>query len=733
MVATVRKPAHTRFLLRSKDSALFRAMEEGFFDKSGADNNNVSQKKLDVWNNKTDAWKSTINSQVYHDNNDDTTWDDPQRTRQQMLEQAISVLLSSSSANGLFPGKLDQLQEPTLYDSERMRDTYWGNTFEIPYVLWKYCFDLEHRAEVDGDHGSGSPQNLSLKDDDLSPSHIVSQVRTLLNQGMELKRAEHPNSPSMRRSLPFNNIVDAKNIVELQDEWLYSMPEFFVPSTEGEAEVNTADEANGDAPESLYSAGTDSQRSIHSGRASSSGVEKPWCVFDFRKSKSLKERKFQEKISSPDIETEADVKRWVAKGRTPDDAKKRWWMFHSLHPSENIVCLSTVSRGEKREKKALYSFFSRHESFNNYFREDIVAELNTWETELHLSFHTCFLDGAEDSWETKSHGRGKEIVFPPLIDGEKPFCVTNVAMSFRFEGDVFDRYWTCRQLSADPEGRYASALDDDQDSSEEEISDNVSGCYEAKDDVWAPGLDVTKQRKCLELGLFNCTLQLMNASADEIMTKMTELLESGKDNLRKSFEATQGVGKSLGTDAREMLDYKGFLVASKRFQEFQSCMRRVEGQVTENLATIDAWINRERQREAERPRWSFNHESRYRAHIIKTEANNYGRIQALKIYHGKVLNLIETTTKDLELMRSYLDIMQSDLDLRRSEDIKRFTYVTVVFLPLGFATGIFSTSGSPAGTTLVHMTLTAIATLTTTVIALMAYKFADSPRSRDEF
>ncbi|KAH0424493.1 hypothetical protein CcaCcLH18_11529 [Colletotrichum camelliae] len=751
MVATVRKPAHTRFLLRSKDTALFRAMEEGFFDKSGADNNSISQNKLDIWHNKTDAWKNTIDSQVYHENNDDTTWDDPQRfalstivvhrfvksmnprPRQDMLDQAISVLFSSSSANGLFPGKLDKLQEPTLYNSERMRDTYWVNAFEIPYVLWKYCFNLECGPKTDGDHGSGSSQRLRLKDDDLSPSQIIRQVRTLLNQGMGLKRSEQPHSPSMKRSLPFNNIVDAKNIVELQDEWLYNMPTFFVSSTERGAEVNPGEKYHGHTPESFSLADTDSHRSTNSDRATSSGEGKLWIVADFRKSKSLQKRNFEENFSFLPMETEADVKRFVAKGRNPEDAKKRMWIFQSLHPSENVVCLSTVSRTEKEEKKALDSFFSRHESFDSYFWEDIVPELNTWETELHLSFHTCFLDDIDGNWETNSRGKGKNIIFPPLTEGEKPFCITKVVTSFRFEGDFFDRYWTCRVLIADPEGRIGIANNEDEDDGEIEVNGNVSEYDGVEDHAWTFGAAAMKQRKCLELNLLMRSLEHMDVTADEIMTKMIGLLESGKENLRKSFEATQSVEKSSGADEREMLDYKGFLVASKRFQEFQSCMRRFEEQITENLATIDAWLNRERQREAARPRWSFNDESRYRARIIKREASNYGIIQALKIHHSKVLNLIDTTTKDLELMRSYLDIMQSDLDLRRAEDIKRFTYVTVVFLPLGFATGIFSTSGSPAGTTLVNMILTAIATLTATVIALAVYKFADSPRSRREF
>lgn len=51
-----------------------------------------------------------------------------------------------------------------------------------------------------------------------------------------------------------------------------------------------------------------------------------------------------------------------------------------------------------------------------------------------------------------------------------------------------------------------------------------------------------------------------------------------------------------------------------------------------------------------------------------------------------------------------------------------FTYVTVVFLPLGFATGIFSTSGAPGRLTLAFMIATAITSLSITVLALINAK-----------
>lgn len=198
----------------------------------------------------------------------------------------------------------------------------------------------------------------------------------------------------------------------------------------------------------------------------------------------------------------------------------------------------------------------------------------------------------------------------------------------------------------------------------------------------------------------------------------------------KSFEAIEIGSRSNESDEPQLLDHKGFLAARKRFQEFQTRLRKVEEHFARNFEIIDLWQNREKTRQAGRPRWSFNDESRYRVEIVKATADNDRLIKRFKSHQNNISSLIESTAKDLELIRGYLDIMQASIDARNSEDIKRFTYVTVVFLPLGFATGMFSMSEAPTGPTLVNMIITAIATLTITLLTLVGYKFADSRRSR---
>lgn len=63
--------------------------------------------------------------------------------------------------------------------------------------------------------------------------------------------------------------------------------------------------------------------------------------------------------------------------------------------------------------------------------------------------------------------------------------------------------------------------------------------------------------------------------------------------------------------------------------------------------------------------------------------------------------------------------IRDDLNFQRAENVRFFTNVTVVFLPLGFAVAIFSIGGAPPRTPLIGMTVTAVVVLILTVIALV--------------
>ncbi|KAI3537465.1 hypothetical protein CABS01_09131 [Colletotrichum abscissum] len=131
----------------------------------------------------------------------------------------------------------------------------------------------------------------------------------------------------------------------------------------------------------------------------------------------------------------------------------------------------------------------------------------------------------------------------------------------------------------------------------------------------------------------------------------------------------------------DKFDFNDFRVARRCFQQVQDVLQMVEGDLAGNLAQMELWRTREKDRQAEKPRWTLNDENRHRVIIVKQ---------------------------------------------RRANDIQKFTYVTVVFLPLGFATGVFSMSGAPAGQTLVSMVFTAIVSLVVTALMLGVTQAFDS-------
>ncbi|KAK0371767.1 hypothetical protein CLIM01_10878 [Colletotrichum limetticola] len=141
----------------------------------------------------------------------------------------------------------------------------------------------------------------------------------------------------------------------------------------------------------------------------------------------------------------------------------------------------------------------------------------------------------------------------------------------------------------------------------------------------------------------------------------------------------------------------------------------VEGDLAGNLAQMELWRTREKDRQAEKPRWTLNDENRYRVIIVRLRVSNEHDVQKLKRIHLEIASLNGLLAKRLEVMRN-------DLEQRRANDIQKFTYVTVVFLPLGFATGVFSMSGTP----LVSMVFTAIVSLVVTALMLGVTQAFDS-------
>lgn len=744
MIAVSRNSSENRFFLHAKDSTIFHAMELGLFNKPG-----TSEDKKDMWRNKIDVWKNSVDCQVHHEDNQDAPWDNPlrfalsiimaaykkrinSRSSEEMYELAKLVLLQSSSPNGLFQGGLDENKEPVIFEDEIMRDSYWHVTFEVPYILWKYGGIGLGRSSVGPEDGKDTTsteaapvQRSPSTTVGLSPfrNHATSSAPPELTQVLE-KLLGHLNGIAvtsevstnrealvMKRSVPFNNVIDQKNIVELSDEWLYNQPDFFTCENKiSDDEIRdfcvdnkhtflgivmniavkqvldmTRDDRLYSLP-STYDVGT---------------------VIDIPRTKRFKKND-DTSMSTPVGLSNWNIRGMITEKRTPANAKKRFFGLFRADYSIAMVCYLSSS-----EREEISTFFDRHASYDKYFFEETTAVLNKWVTELHLSFYQILLQ--ESVGKVTGIPQAEGVEFPSSGEDTNPKWIGRAVMSFRFDGDFFDRYWTCHFLEYNPR-----QITNDQDiamildnlfQTTKQHSDNTT-----KKKPW-------RQRRVLELLLFDRILQ-------EMLTCTNEILEEAKTRVLRHPEYIDRSGTSrpiaTPTDSRAsaLLDALNlfsevnndvFLSTSRQWQQFQQILQVVEEDLGENLAKIKLWLDRENEREPDRPRWTRNDERRYRSTISKLLVLNNHKIQELQRYHANISSFNASLTRRLEVMRS-------DLELRGADDIRLFTYVTVVFLPVGFATGIFSMSEAPGWQTLVSMVVTAVVALLVTLIALVNAK-----------
>ncbi|UKZ61638.1 uncharacterized protein TrAtP1_002896 [Trichoderma atroviride] len=200
-----------------------------------------------------------------------------------------------------------------------------------------------------------------------------------------------------------------------------------------------------------------------------------------------------------------------------------------------------------------------------------------------------------------------------------------------------------------------------------------------------------------------------------------------RSRIERSFESEAITGlndkasKSMLLDPLNLIDKVDnniFLSTSTLWNELEPIFQLMKDLLHENLETIANWTDREKNRGLDEPHWTLNDERSYRRAISALQASNQRRVDELKRYNADIASFNASFARKLEVMRS-------ELDRRGADDIRLFTYVTVVFLPVGFATSVFSMNGSPSGDTLHGMIILAILALLITFIALVNARILD--------
>ncbi|KAL7912207.1 hypothetical protein GGI35DRAFT_444719 [Trichoderma velutinum] len=711
LMATSRSLSETSFLLHIEDTATLSAMKMGLFDLpkreelvrrlNGSTNEpgnsptemqaNASPLKSDTdltdpWRNKFDSWMATIESQKLHEDNDEDNWDHPlqyalammlsakgipinSQTPPQMYRYSQSILLQSSSPNGLFPGQLDENKDPAVFEDD---DAYWHASFEVPFILW--------------DTKKYSPRTEENSFDDTSSSFL---------QRRNSSEASLSGAGFVRRYEPFTESSQLGS----NYEWLYKDPEFFG------FHINLSSKAIGkfleDHRDNSDKSSETINRAVKAARSSKKDVLRDFgYIIDIsgvEYTKILGQRTLPFRIFSPD-----KIRSFIGGVRDTTNAKKRFFHFYRANLDIALNCYLASS-----EEEELSSFFDKHSSYSKYFFEDTTAIFNKWVTELHLSFYQVVTDDYAFQtipWE-------ETFKFPDSTGSENDKRVGRAVMSFRFDGDIFDHYWTCHFFDHSPQW-----LSNSNGLAPRQLISTrpVSGTLEAE--PW-------QQRRVLELLLFDIILQEMikgtKGILEEIMRSVLKSSQSNNDGATNQPTAEfSEIDASTLLNALEVLskvDSNTFASKNELWNKFQRILQVIEDDLKESLTMIALWTDREEKRDIIKAGTTPRKKQKFEGAISRLKLLNSHKIHELRRCGANVQSFNMLLTRRLEVMRN-------DLDTKSNVDIRLFTYVTVVFLPVSFATGVFSMSGAPTRELLGSMASTACVALLVTVIALLNAK-----------
>ncbi|KKO99978.1 hypothetical protein THAR02_07922 [Trichoderma harzianum] len=210
----------------------------------------------------------------------------------------------------------------------------------------------------------------------------------------------------------------------------------------------------------------------------------------------------------------------------------------------------------------------------------------------------------------------------------------------------------------------------------------------------------------------------------EILRCTEEILKEAKGTLRASkgvghgdwdYETAESESEYSDMQSQNNKAGRDFFLSNNSLYKIQEVLQEVEDDLNENLAKMQLWKSRQDGRGLDKPRWTLKDEYRYGGAISRLQASNDFYMEELVRCRAKILAFNLQITRDIEAARS-------DWEMRTTNDVRLFTYVTVVFLPTSFATGVFSMSETPSRHMLFSMMITAVVALLVTTIALINAK-----------
>lgn len=687
-----------------------------------------------------ELWSNTIQAQIYHEDNHEIGWDNSIRyaltivmgirhfqinsskTARHLVRDAVNVLFESTSPNGFFPGQLTEgTSDPVIFESEEYRDSYFHANFEVSYVLLvnsesiEDCFkktatqkqldveskpatgenisrlgrSLDHLEEIEDNFEMVSNKLTHALDRPFTTTQSqpygesgatsARKSSTLVPRDVKAVRQDEKRRVlAMKKIFPFGSLVDSTKIVEIDEEWLFNYPPFLrqtqmLPSgAEGVLELmDRKDEFDDDLISQqmeMYIEGTQTFQFRQF-------VECTAEVINVPKQKHVGKGKNRRIETKPEICLgDSDLWSTLRPKRTAKNAKKRLIWLNQPDVNTAIICYAATP---PVHRPILTRFFEQHWKQEASVVEYTSKVYNVWYTELHFGFYVL-----ADEESSRQYASTPDSLFYKF-SASKGQVTAYASLSFRFDGDIFDRYWTCYFIGLHSTSDFYRPL---------------RQILNERD--W-------RQRKVLELLFLEWILLTLLRSTRPLLRMIQREIDEG----RLSF-AQLSSERYLATTHTQL-------------QEVRNLLESVDESLSTTRNSLDRWDTREKDR-GQQPRWTRNDERKYCESISDLRGSIERHTVELKNLHARCKTqkekLIVELKTNVDKITENRTINTERRGLHESENMRLFTYVTVVFLPLGFAASIFSMGGTPDTPLLIDMIVCAVIALALTVVTLMNAK-----------
>ena len=389
-----------------------------------------------------------------------------------------------------------------------------------------------------------------------------------------------------------------------------------------------------------------------------------------------------------------DLEYRLLRKRTWRSAKKRLIVIDACQVEQALMLYLASANSEKLSTAG---FLTRHRMRDCFMRDHAHKEVNVWTTELHLSFYKKVSTLSDQPHSMP--GLEKSIFEDPekcsAFPGEPKTSSNKLqkgTIGWRFSGDLHDRRWTGTVLAFVPgKGRQS----------------NWISTEDFKNDMRFHG-----QRKIIEARLFSEMVKTVNVSTTEILRDLNMVLDEGEGGIYK--------GASEHHDPlTESFDES--YTRSKLYLQLSDFLSHLDDNLKSTMETIEYYMDREKQRPVQ-PRWSTADERQYRRRLSKWDQEGKKNVAVLRTVQSQVSNKRSRVQHLRDSLNADMQLRETRLQARSAEDVRLFTYVTIVFLPISFSSSVFSMQNAPGGSIIENFAKVAITALIITFVILFNLK-----------